>query len=96
MEIAVVGQSGFTLGFRLAGIQKVVDMKDAEDVSRLMADEAVGIIIMDQESMAMLPDHLREAAVRSVKPVVVVVSDEPQEELRAMIIRSIGVDLLKG
>jgi vacuolar-type H+-ATPase subunit F/Vma7 len=44
----------------------------------------------------MLPEHVRDAAVRSVKPVVVVVSDEPQEELRAMIIRSIGVDLLKG
>ena len=96
MDIAVIGQSGFTLGFRLAGIKHVVDMKSLEDVSRLMNDASTGIVIMDKETMAMLPEHMKESIVRSVKPVVVVVSDEPQEELRTMIIRSIGVDLLQG
>lgn len=96
MDIAVIGQGGFTLGFRLAGITKVVDFKEAGDVNELMCNESVGIIIMDKETLSVLPESMREATVKSVKPVVVVVSDEPQEELRAMIIRSIGVDLLQG
>lgn len=95
MEIGVIGQSEFTLGFRLAGIRKVVDMRNADEFGDMMEEQSVGIVITDKNTLDALPEHERERALKSVKPVVVVVSDAAQEELRAMIIRSIGVDLLQ-
>ncbi|MDP7116428.1 MAG: V-type ATP synthase subunit F [Candidatus Woesearchaeota archaeon] len=95
MDVAVAGGHGFTLGFRLAGIRKVVDVKSGEDVEKLLKSEQVGIVIMDQETYNGLSEDLKESVVGSIKPIFVVVSDKPQEELRKMIIRSIGVDLLR-
>jgi V/A-type H+-transporting ATPase subunit F len=93
-ELAVLGQSEFTLGFRLTGIKKVVDMKDEKDVDDMLGLKDVGVVIMDQKSFDGLSEFKKERVVESNNPVFVVVSDAPQEELRKMIIRSIGVDLM--
>ncbi|NMG83689.1 MAG: V-type ATP synthase subunit F, partial [Methanosarcinales archaeon] len=48
MELAVVGQSEFTLGFRLAGVKKVYDITDdnlIEIVQNTMHNPEVGIIV---------------------------------------------------
>ncbi|MBS3175805.1 hypothetical protein J4457_01060 [Candidatus Woesearchaeota archaeon] len=95
MECAAIGGSEFTLGFRLAGLRKVVDLKGEKDITALMQDEQVGVLFMDQKTFDPLQEDLKEKIVTSLKPVCVVVSDKPQEELRKMIIRSIGVDLLR-
>jgi vacuolar-type H+-ATPase subunit F/Vma7 len=95
MELAVIGGHAFTLGFRLTGIKKIVEMKHHDDMQALLQDKSIGVIITDQETFDQLPDQLKEDVTTSIKPVAVVVSDAPQEELRKMIIRSIGVDLLK-
>ena len=95
MEIAVAGSSEFTLGFRLAGIKKVIDAPSQDEIAQLMKDEALGIVIIDQETCDSVSEHMREDMISSIKPVVVTVSAKPQEELRKMIMRSIGVDLLR-
>lgn len=96
MELAIIGKSEFTLGFRLAGIKRVVEFKTEEDVVGMLNDDTLGIVITDQETFDRLNDHLKEDVTNSITPVFVVVSAKPQEELRNMIIRSIGVDLMKG
>jgi V/A-type H+/Na+-transporting ATPase subunit F len=96
MELAVIGKSEFTLGFRLSGIKKVVDIKKEEEVIKMLNDGGLGIVITDQETFDGLNDNLKEDVINSIKPVFVVVSARPQEELRKIIIRSIGVDLLKN
>ena len=95
MEIAVAGSSEFTLGFRLTGIKKVVDVRSDDDIMKLRNDASVGIVIMDQKTSEGLSEHVKEEIVNSINPVFVVVSAQPQQELRKMILRAIGVDLLK-
>lgn len=95
MEIAVAGSSEFTLGFRLAGIKKAFDAAGSDKIAQLMKDETLGIVIIDQQTFDLVGEQMREDMISSIKPVFVVVSSKPQEELRKMIIRSIGVDLLR-
>lgn len=95
MQLAALGGSEFTLGFRLAGIRKVMDFKGEQDIDTLMRDPSVGVVIMEQVAFDGLNEHRKDDVVNSIKPVFVVVSEQPQEELRKMIIRSIGVDLLR-
>jgi vacuolar-type H+-ATPase subunit F/Vma7 len=101
MEIAVIGNPRFTLGFRLSGITKVIDVEQSADaekeIARIMADQNIGIVITDDETIANISERTRESVEASVKPVTVVVSTEAtaQETLRKMIIKSIGVDLWK-
>ncbi len=96
MEIAVVGGSEFVLGFRLAGIKKALEVEEApnEVVRKVMEDEDVGIIIIDQKTIDKLDERTREDVEMSVSPVAVILSEESsQESLRKMIKKSIGVDL---
>ena len=94
MNIAVIGSPAFTLGFRLAGVRHVGTKPD--DMNVYLKEDNLGIIVTDTPTFDALNERTKEDALRSIKPVVVVVSDKPQEELRNMIIRSIGVDLMKG
>jgi vacuolar-type H+-ATPase subunit F/Vma7 len=98
MELAVIGGSGFTLGFALSGIRRIVDVEGdpAPAFRKLMQEPEIGILLTDEETLARLDENAREDVERSVRPVVVVLSAEAtQESLRRMILKSIGVDLLK-
>jgi V/A-type H+/Na+-transporting ATPase subunit F len=97
MEIAVLGKSEFTLGFMLAGIQRIhtVERNPEKAIDQLMQEKDVGIIIIDSAVLDNLDEKTQESVERSVKPVFVPVSTEAsQENLRKMIIKSIGVDLM--
>jgi|SRR3989338_3001665 len=96
-EIAVIGPVEFTLGFRLAGIKLIIDTGNlTEGMAKLLDNSEVGIVITDEETMSSLDEYIKEKAVGSINPVVVVVSEKAQQdELRKMIIQSIGVDLMK-
>ncbi|MBP1928003.1 V/A-type H+-transporting ATPase subunit F [Methanolinea mesophila] len=100
MEIAVIGESSFVLGFRLAGIQKTYvaesDEKLAEEVNRVLADSEVGILVLKGSDMDRIPRRLRTILEDSVKPTVIAIGgDEGGESLRERIKRSVGVDLWK-
>ena len=96
-DIAVVGTPEFTLGFRLAGIKNVVDSSQPEaSLGKFLGNQQIGIVIIDEETMRKLDDDTREQVVASISPVFVVVGKvAAQDELRKMIIQSIGVDLMK-
>ncbi len=100
MEIAVVGNSEFILGFRLAGIQKTYaadsDETLVEQVNRAMGDKDVGILVLKGEDMQKLPFRLRTALSESVKPTVIAIGGETGGlSMRERIKRSVGVDLWK-
>ena len=99
MEIAVVGGQEFTLGFRLAGIRKVVDVEDNPELvlRSLMGDSEIGIVITDNTTLEKLDEYAKQDVQKSVKPVFIVLSADAvaQDALRKMIIKSIGVDLWK-
>lgn len=95
-KLAVIGTEEFTLGFMLAGVRDVYVARTAEEIRtsiESLSDE-IGILVIGQESFALLPDYLRADLMKSVRPVVVTLSKEGDGgQLRDMIMKSIGVDL---
>jgi V/A-type H+/Na+-transporting ATPase subunit F len=101
MEIAVIGNSEFILGFRLAGIRKTYaaenDEKLNEHITRVLQDSEVAILVLNSSDMEKIPRRLRATLDNSVKPTVIAIGGEEKGGLsmRERIKRSVGVDLWK-
>jgi V/A-type H+-transporting ATPase subunit F len=100
MEIAVIGNSEFILGFRLAGIRKTYaadnDEKRAEYITNVLQDGQVGILVLNSSDMEKIPRRLRTTLENSVRPTVIAIgAEEGGLTMRERIKRSVGVDLWK-
>ena len=100
MEIAVVGRSDFVTGFRLAGIKKTYvaesDEKLVDYITRILEDESVGILVLNNQDMNRVPRRLQTTLENSVKPTVIAIGqEEGGMSMREKIKRSVGVDLWK-
>jgi V/A-type H+-transporting ATPase subunit F len=100
MEIAVIGNSEFILGFRLAGIRKTytaeTDEKLSECITSVLQDGQVGILVLNSSDMDKIPRRLRATLDNSVKPTVIAIGgEESGMSMREKIKRSVGVDLWK-
>ncbi len=97
MELGVVGNEEFCLGFRLVGIRHVYDVEEGGDiearVEEAMADEEVGILVMPSEFVPKLHPALRLEIVSSVRPVVIPIGATEETDLREKIKQAVGVDL---
>jgi V/A-type H+-transporting ATPase subunit F len=100
MEIAVIGNSEFILGFRLAGIRKTYaaenDEKRNEYITNVLQDVQVGILVLNNSDMEKIPRRLRTTLENSVRPTVIAIgAEEGGLTMRERIKRSVGVDLWK-
>jgi V/A-type H+/Na+-transporting ATPase subunit F len=101
MEIAVIGNGEFILGFRLAGIRKTYaaenDEKLIEHITSVLQDGEVGILVLNSSDMEKVPRKLRTTLDNSVKPTVIALGGDQEGGLsmREKIKRSVGVDLWK-
>ena len=100
MEIAVVGNGEFVLGFQLAGIRRTyaaeTDEKFIEYVTSILGSNEVGILVLKGSDMERLPQRLRTTLEESVRPTVIAIGgDEGGLSMREKIKRSVGVDLWK-
>ena len=100
MEIAVIGNSEFILGFRLAGIRKTYaaenEAKLTEYINGVLGDNEVGILVLNSSDMNRIPGRLRTQLENSVKPTVIAIGgEEGGLSMRERIKRSVGVDLWK-
>jgi len=101
VDIAVIGNHEFILGFRLAGITKTYATDSANDVldavNAVLADNRVGILVMNSTDMAHLPARLQQILENSVQPTVIALGEEGSGgvSMRERIKRSVGVDLWK-
>ena len=100
MEIAVIGNKEFIVGFQLAGIQKTYSAetpdKLAEIIQKVMDDENVGILVLQAADLESLPRRLQVIIENSVRPTIVTLGgQEAGLSLRERIKRSVGVDLWK-
>jgi V/A-type H+-transporting ATPase subunit F len=100
MEIAVIGNSEFILGFRLAGIRKTYaaenDEKRNEYITSVLQDGQVGILVLNSSDMEKIPRRLRATLEKSVRPTVIAIgAEEGGLTMRERIKRSVGVDLWK-
>ena len=102
-EIAVIGSSDFTTGFRLAGVRKFENVPDDEKdealddaVMRTLDDDDVGIVVMHDDDMTHLSREAREAVEGSIEPVLVTLGGGAGSGgLREQIKRAIGIDLME-
>ena len=96
-ELAVVGSQPFTLGFRLAGIRRIWETSNDEDLERAVAaarkDPLVSILILETKDVARLSPRVRSDLVSSVKPTLVAVGTDEDNTLREKIKQAVGVDL---
>jgi len=100
MEIAVIGNSEFILGFRLAGIRKTYaaenDERLIEHITSALKDTDVGILVLRSSDMEKVPRKLRVTLENSVRPTVIAIgAEEGGLSMRERIKRSVGVDLWK-
>ena len=100
MEIAVIGNSEFILGFRLAGIRKTYaaenEAKLTEYINGVLGDNDVGILVLNNSDMNRIPVRLRTQLENSVKPTIIAIGgEEGGLSMRDRIKRSVGVDLWK-
>ncbi|HJJ31103.1 MAG TPA: V-type ATP synthase subunit F, partial [Methanocorpusculum sp.] len=98
MEIAVIGNKEFIVGFQLAGIQKTYSAetpeKLAETIQKVMDDSNVGILVLQAADLEALPRRLQVIIENSVRPTIVTLGgQETGLSLRERIKRSVGVDL---
>jgi len=97
MEIAVIGNEEFVLGFRLAGLRKVF-VATPENYEKKMLEaisaESVGILAADSRDLQLLSPQVRQRVLNSIQPVVVPVGKD-ESDLREKVKRAIGVDLYK-
>ncbi len=103
-EIAVIGSPDFTTGFRLAGVRRFADVPDDQKaaelddaVEEMLADEAVGILVMHEDDLEHLSRGIRNDVETSVEPVLVTLGGGGAGSggLREQIKRAIGIDLME-
>jgi V/A-type H+-transporting ATPase subunit F len=100
MEIAVIGNGEFILGFRLAGIRKTYAAENDENliehITSVLRDNDVGILVLKSSDMEKVPRKLRATLENSVRPTVIAIgAEEGGLSMRERIKRSVGVDLWK-
>jgi V/A-type H+-transporting ATPase subunit F len=95
MELAIVGNHEFVLGFRLVGIRKIYSCPDEQleaKISKVLDDKDVGILVLHDSSLSKLSQQMRTKLRESIKPVLITVGEE-EEDLREKVRRTIGIDL---
>lgn len=98
MEIAVIGNEEFVLGFRLAGLRMVFvanEVNYQEKMLEAMGDPNVGILAVDAKDLSYLSHNVRNRVMDSIQPVIVPVGGD-ESDLREKVKRVIGVDLYKA
>jgi V/A-type H+-transporting ATPase subunit F len=100
MEIAVVGNSDFTIGFRLAGIKKIYLTNGKDDlvpqVQQVLKERDVGILVIHNDDLTSLPEQLQITLDELVTPTTIAIGGAGEStNLRDKIKQAVGVDLWK-
>ncbi|MCQ2056110.1 MAG: V-type ATP synthase subunit F [archaeon] len=98
MNIAVIGNDEFVLGFRLAGLRRVFTAKPEDyqkQLREVMETPDIGILAVDSKDIESLPVNFRIKVMNSIHPVVVPIGGGGATDLREKVKRAIGVDLYK-
>lgn len=99
MELAVVGDGMFVLGFRLAGVRKTYEvgpkMSLSESVRSALRDPEVGVLVMETRDVSKLDPQVRRDLETSVRPTLVAIGLDEDTGLREKLKQAVGVDLWK-
>lgn len=97
MEIGIIGNDLFTIGFRLVGIEKWFNVSDDvpvdDAIKTALLDKEIGVLVIHDEDWKKLDASLRKKLSNSVKPTVIAIGADVDEGLRDRIKTAVGVDL---
>lgn len=93
-NIVAVGSEDFTFGYEIAGVKAYSENDFHKAISK---QEGAGIVILDSKVYEKLSQKDKLMIDTLIKPLVVIMSEDNTKgsNLREMIIRALGVDLLK-
>jgi V/A-type H+-transporting ATPase subunit F len=100
MEIAVVGNSDFTMGFRLVGIKNIYETNGNDglvpQVQKVLKERDVGILVIHNDDLTSLPEQLKITLDELVTPTTIAIGGAGEStNLRDKIKQAVGVDLWK-
>lgn len=99
MELAIVGDSLFVLGFRLAGVRKTFTVGEGHSINdavrAVLNDPEAGILVMETRDVQKLEPNLRRDVEAAVRPTLVTIGVEEDSGLREKLKQAVGVDLWK-
>ena len=99
MEIGVVGNENFILGFKLVGIRKTFVPSPVETIEQkvdeAMEDKDIGILVMEDKVFNSLDTFRKNQLAASIQPTVITIGLEEDTAIREKIKQAIGVDLWK-
>ena len=98
MEIAVIGSSGFTLGFRLAGIRNIHEINGKDEliptIQNILNDREIGVLVIHNDDLASLPENFQNMLDNLVTPTTIALGGTGESSnLRDKIKQAVGVDL---
>lgn len=101
LELAVIGDTDFTMGFRLAGVRRVFPCGKKDfpaAVEKALADTGAGVLVISSEDYETLPERARDRISASLRPIAVIISKDESsaEPLRKLAKRAMGVDIWKS
>ena|SRR3990167_4011157 len=96
--LIAVGPRDFLLGFRLAGVKEAYPQEEndvAKLLESLLGKKEQGVVMLHSKTFSSLDKRLQARLKASVRPVLVVLGAEGEEEdnLREDIRRAMGIDL---
>jgi V/A-type H+-transporting ATPase subunit F len=99
MELGIVGEEDFVLGFKLVGIRKTFIPSKIEPVEQkideALNDEEIGILVMEDKTFKSLDSLKQNQLAESIHPTVITIGTEEDVTIRDKIKLAIGVDLWK-
>lgn len=97
MNVAVVGDERFTLGFKMAGVTAAYEFPREEFPDRIntIMEQEEGVLIVAGNHMNALSEPKRLEIQNSVDPVVIPITEGEGEDtdLRSKIKQAIGIDI---
>jgi len=96
MDIAVIGDSTFVLGFQIAGIKQTYECTKEDylnTIQKVMDNQNIGILILNNVDLQMLSESVQKRLRDSVRPVVIAIGHIGESDLREKIKKAIGLDL---
>jgi len=94
-KIAVIGDSDFRLGFKLAGVKETFNKENYEEkIQEILDRDDIGILVVKEEDLEILSKRIQNKVNSSVNPVVVALSEKAESErLQEKIKKAIGADI---
>ena len=96
VNIAVLGNDEFIVGFQLAGIKDIIQATNNpfNDIQEIKKRKEIGIVVLDEKIVEALDAGQKQEIENSVEPVFITLSTKTeQESLKRLIKKSIGIEL---